>query len=89
MNQGNADTLELSSAGLLSAYSLHASTTLSGKQNRALDSRVLIAARTMQSVMIRSTVLHRSVRRRDSVETYPAAAAQTIVALFTLSAVNG
>lgn len=50
---------------------------------------VLIAVRTMQSVMILVNG-YSIAQSADGIplETYPAAAAQTIVALFTLSAVN-
>lgn len=90
MNQGKADTLEQSRAGILSRlFPARIDNTYQGSKIALWILGLLIAVRTMQSVMI--VVNGYSIAQSADgipLETYPAAAAQTIVALFTLSAVN-
>jgi hypothetical protein len=90
MNQGNADTLEQSRAGILSRlFPARIDNTYQGSRIALLILGLLVAVRTMQSVMILVNG-YSIAQSADGIplETYPAAAAQTIVALFTLSAVN-
>ena len=90
MNQGNADTLEQSRAGILSRlFPARIDNTYQGSKIALWILGLLIAVRTMQSVMILVNG-YSIAQSADGIplETYPAAAAQTIVALFTLSAVN-
>jgi len=90
MNQGNADTLEQSRAGILSRlFPARIDNTYQGSRIALWILGLLIAVRTMQSVMILVNG-YSIAQSADGIplETYPAAAAQTIVALFTLSAVN-
>jgi len=67
----------------------HIDNTYQGSRIALLILGLLIAVRTMQSVMILVSG-YSIAQSADGIplETYPAAAAQTIVALFTLSAVN-
>ncbi|MGZ9143471.1 MAG: hypothetical protein ACXW4O_14160 [Candidatus Binatia bacterium] len=90
MNQGNADTLEPSRARILSRlFPARIDNTYQGSKIALWILGLLIAVRTMQSVMILVNG-YSIAQSADGIplETYPAAAAQTIVALFTLSAVN-
>jgi len=90
MNQGNTDTLEQSRAGILSRlFPAHIDNTYQGSKIALWILGLLVAVRTMQSVMILVNG-YSIAQSADGIplETYPAAAAQTIVALFTLSAVN-
>jgi len=90
MNQGNADTLEQSRAGILSRlFPARIDNTYQGSKIALWILGLLIAVRTMQTVMILVNG-YSIAQSADGIplETYPAAAAQTIVALFTLSAVN-
>lgn len=90
MNQGNTDTLEQSRAGILTRlFPARLDNTYQGSKIALWILGLLIAVRTMQSVMILVNV-YSIAQSADGIplETYPAAAAQTIVALFTLSAVN-
>lgn len=90
MNQGNADTLEQSRAGILSRlFPTRIDNTYQGSKIALWILGLLIAVRTMQGVMILVNG-YSIAQSADGIplETYPAAAAQTIVALFTLSAVN-
>lgn len=90
MNQGNTDTLEQSRAGILSRlFPARLDNTYQGSKIALWMLGLLIAVRTMQSVMILVNG-YSIAQSADGIplETYPAAAAQTIVALFTLSAVN-
>lgn len=90
MNQENADTLEQSRAGILSRLlPARIDNTYQGSKIALWILGLLIAVRTMQTVMV--IVNGYSVAQSADgipLDTYPAAAAQTIVALFTLSAVN-
>ena len=90
MNQGKADTLEQSRAGILGRlFPARIDNTYQGSKIALWILGLMIAVRTMQSVMILVNG-HSIAQSADGIplETYPAAAAQTIVALFTLSAVN-
>lgn len=90
MNQGNADTLAQSRAGILSRlFPARIDNAYQGSKIALWILGLLIAVRTMQSVMILVNG-YSIAQSADGIplETYPAAAAQTIVALFTLSAVN-
>jgi len=90
MNQGNANTFEQSRAGILSRlFPARIDNTYPGSKIALWILGLLIAVRTMQSVMILVNG-YSIAQSADGIplETYPAAAAQTIVALFTLSAVN-
>jgi len=90
MNQGNADPLEQSHAGILSRlFPARIDNTYQGSRIALWILGLLIAVRTMQTVMILVNG-YSIAQSADGIplETYPAAAAQTIVALFTLSAVN-
>ncbi len=90
MNQGNADTLEQSRAGILSRlFPARIDNSYEGSKIALWILGLLIAVRTMQTVMILVNG-YSIAQSADGIplETYPAAAAQTIVALFTLSAVN-
>ena len=90
MNQGNTDTLEPSRAGILGRlFPARIDNTYQGSRIALWILGLLIAVRTMQSVMILVNG-YSIAQSADGIplETYPAAAAQTIVALFTLSAVN-
>ena len=89
MNQGD-DTLEQSRAGILGRlFPARVDNTYQGSKIAFWILGLLIAVRTMQSLMILVNG-YSIAQSADGVplETYPAAAAQTIVALFTLSAVN-
>ena len=90
MNQATADTLEQSRAGILSRlFPARIDNAYQGSRIALWILGLLIAVRTMQSVMILVNG-YSIAQSADGIplETYPAAAAQTIVALFTLSAVN-
>ena len=90
MNQANVDTLEQSRAGILSRlFPARIDNTYQGSKIALWILGLLIAVRTMQSVMILVNG-YSIAQSADGIplETYPAAAAQTIVALFTLSAVS-
>ena len=90
MNQGNADTLEQPGAGILSRlFPARIDNAYQGSKIALWILGLLIAVRTMQTVMIFVNG-YSIAQSADGIplETYPAAAAQTIVALFTLSAVN-
>ena len=90
MNQGNTDTLEQSRAGILSRlFPARIDNAYQGSKIALWILGLLIAVRTMQSVMILVNG-YSIAQSADGIplETYRAAAAQTIVALFTLSAVN-
>lgn len=90
MNQENTDTLQQSRAGILSRlFPARIDNAYQGSRIALWILGLLIAVRTMQSVML--LVNGRSiVQSADGIplETYPAAAAQTILALFALSAVS-
>lgn len=90
MNQENTETLQQSRAGILSRlFPARIDNTYQGSRVALVILGLLIAVRTMQSVMI--IVNGYSIAQSADgipLETYPAGAAQTIVALFTLSAVN-
>ena len=85
MNQGDAD-----SRGILSRlFPARIDNAYQGSRIALFILGVLIAVRTMQSVMI--LINGASVARSADgipLESYPAAAAQTILALFALSGVN-
>ena len=90
MNQGKAETLEQSRAGILNRLLPKRIDNMYEGSRIALGILVLlVAVRTMQSVMIIFNGPS-TVQSADGVplETYPAAAAQTILALFALSSVN-
>lgn len=90
MNQGNAGTLEQRRAGILSRLlPARIDNTYEGSRIAWGILGLLIALRTMQSVMIIFNGPS-TVQSADGVplETYPVAAAQTILALFALSSVN-
>ena len=90
MNQENADTLARSHGGILSRlFPARIDNTYQGSRIAFWILGLLVAVRTMQSVMILVNG-YSIAQSADGIplETYPAAAAQTIVALFTLSAVN-
>ena len=90
MNQGNAETLAQSRAGILSRlFPARVDKTYQGSKIALWILGLLIAVRTMQSVMILVNG-YSIAQSADGIplETCPAAAAQTIVALFTLSGVN-
>ena len=90
MTQGNTDTLEQSRAGILSRlFPARIDNTYPGSRIALWILGLLIAVRTMQTVMILVNG-YSIAQSADGIplETYPAAAAQTIVALFTLSGVN-
>jgi hypothetical protein len=90
MNQGNADTLEPSRAGILSRlFPARIDNSYEGSKIALWILGLLIAVRTMQSVMILFNGAS-IAQSADGIplDTYPAAAAQTIVALFALSALN-
>lgn len=90
MNQGNADTLERSRAGILGRlFPARIDNSYEGSRIALGILGLLIAVRTMQSVMILVNG-YSIAQSADGIplETYPATAAQTIVALFTLSAIN-
>ena len=90
MNQGDTATLEQSRAGILSRlFPARIDNSYEGSKFALWILGLLIAVRTMQTVMIFVNG-YSIAQSADGVplETYPAAAAQTIVALFTLSAVN-
>ena len=85
MNQGDAD-----SHGIFSRlFPARIDNAYQGSRIALLILGLLIAVRTMQSVMILVNG-YSIAQSADGVplETYPAAAAQTIVALFALSGVN-
>ena len=89
MNQGNG-TLDQPRAGILSRlFPARVDNTYQGSKIAFWILGLLIAVRTMQSVMVLVNG-YSIAQSADGIplETYPAAAAQTIVALFTLSAVN-
>jgi hypothetical protein len=90
MNQRNTDTLEHARAGILRRlFPARIDNSYEGSKIALWILGLLIAVRTMQSVMI--LVNGASIAQSaDGVplDTYPAAAAQTIVALFALSGVN-
>ena len=91
MNRGNTDTLDQSSRdGILSRlFPARIDNTYQGNQIAFWILGLLVAVRTMQTVMILVNG-YSIVQSADGIplETYPAAAAETIVALFALSAVN-
>ena len=90
MNQENAGTLDQSRDGILSRlFHARIDNTYQGSKIALWILGLLIAVRTMQSVMVLVNG-YSIAQSADGIplETYPAAAAQTIVALFTLSAVN-
>jgi hypothetical protein len=90
MNQRNTDTLEQSRAGILSRlFPARIDNAHQGSRIALWILGLLVAVRTMQSVMILVNG-YSIAQSADGIplETYPAAAAQTIVALFTLSAIN-
>ena len=85
MNQRTDDTLEQSRAGILSRlFPARIDNTYQGSKIALWILGLLIAVRTMQSVMILVNG-YSIAQSADGIplETYPAAAAQTIVALFT------
>ena len=90
MNQQNDDTFGQSRGGILSRlFPARIDNAYQGSRIALGILGLLIAVRTMQSVMILVNG-YSIAQSADGIplETYPAAAAQTIVALFTLSAVN-
>ncbi|HKO35458.1 MAG TPA: hypothetical protein VJV21_03205 [Pyrinomonadaceae bacterium] len=90
MNQANRETQQQSGAGILSRlFPARIDNTYQGSRIALVILGLLVAVRTMQSVMILVNG-YSIAQSADGIplETYPAAAAQTIVALFTLSAVN-
>ncbi|MGZ5436177.1 MAG: hypothetical protein ACXWID_12885 [Pyrinomonadaceae bacterium] len=90
MNQGNVDTSAQSRTGILSRlFPARIDNAYQGSKIALWILGLLTAVRTMQSVMILVNG-YSIAQSADGIplETYPAAAAQTIVALFTLSAVN-
>lgn len=90
MNQRDADTSEQSRTGILSRlFPTRIDNTYEGSKIALWILGLLIAVRTMQSVMI--LVNGESIAQSADgipLDTYPATAAQTILALFALSAVN-
>jgi hypothetical protein len=91
MSQGNADTLDQSSrtGALGRLFPARIDNSYEGSKIALWILGLLIAVRTMQSVMI--LVNGASIAQSADgipLETYPAAAAQTILALFALSGVN-
>lgn len=91
MNQGNGDTLAQSSrAGILGRlFPARIDNSYEGSKIALWILGLLIAVRTMQSVMI--LVNGASIAQSADgipLDTYSAAAAQTILALFALSGVN-
>jgi hypothetical protein len=89
MNQGHAESAEERSGILGRLFPARIDNTYQGSKIALWVLGLLIAVRTMQSVMILANGAS-IAQSADGVplETYPAAAAQTILALFTLSAVN-
>lgn len=90
MKKENTDTLEQSRAGIFGRlFPARIDNAYQGSRIALFILGLLIAVRTMQSVMILVNG-YSIAQSADGIplETYPAAAAQTIVALFTLSAVN-
>ena len=90
MNQGNADTLHQSRAGILNRlFPARIDNSYEGSRIALGILGLLIAVRTMQSVMILVSG-YSIAQSADGIplDTYPAAAAQTILALFALSGVN-
>jgi len=90
MNQGKAETPEQSRDGILSRlFPARIDNSYEGSKIALWILGLLVAVRTMQSVMI--LVNGASIAQSADgipLDTYPAAAAQTILALFALSAVN-
>jgi hypothetical protein len=90
MNQENADTLDVSRAGILRRlFPARIDNSYEGSRIALWILGLLIAVRATQSVMVFVNG-YSIAQSADGIplETYPAAAAQTILALFTLSAVN-
>ena len=90
MKQGNAETLEQSLSGILGRLlPARIDNTYQGSKIALWILGLVVAVRMMQSVMILVNG-YSIARTADGIplESYPAAAAQTIVALFALSAVN-
>ena len=90
MNPENSNTAAQSRDGILSRlFPARIDNAYQGSKIALLILGLMIAVRTMQSVMI--LVNGASIAQSADgipLDTYPAAAAQTIVALFALSAVN-
>lgn len=90
MNQRDADTSEQSRAGILSRlFPARIDNTYQGRKIALWIFGLIVAVRITQSVMIFVNG-YSIVQSADGVplETYPAAAAQTILAMFALSSVN-
>lgn len=90
MNQGNVENSERSRDGILSRlFPARIDNAYPGSKIALWILGLLVAVRMMQSIML--LVNGQSVAQSADgipLETYPAAAAQTIVALFALSALN-
>jgi hypothetical protein len=90
MNQRNPDTSEQSRDGILRRlFPGRLDNSYQGSKIALWILGLMVAVRTMQSVMI--LIQGSSIAQSADgipLDTYPAAAAQTIVALFALSAVN-